>query len=97
MVNLRRRSQGGGAHAPNPERPASVAPIPAAPGLHEMWKKSPLSLSRTRGRPVPEEIEPALSPQPSQQRTGRVSALVACGIVVVVVIVVPPFGLEASE
>lgn len=68
VVDLRQRSRGGDAHAPNPERPASAAPIPAAPGLHDRWKKRPLSLSRTRGRPVPAEMLPALSPQASQQR-----------------------------
>jgi len=46
-------------------------------------------LSRMRGRPVPAEMLPALSPQPSQQRTGRVSALVGSGIVVVVIGIYP--------
>jgi len=94
VVDFRRRSGESGAHAPNPESPASAAPIPAAPGLHDRWNKRPLALSRTRGRPVPAEMLPALSPQPSQVRTtGRVSALAGSGIVVVVVIGSLPFGL----
>jgi hypothetical protein len=48
-----------------------------APGLHYRWKKRPLSRSRTRGRPVPAEMLPALSPQPWQWRTGREAASLA--------------------
>jgi DNA-binding XRE family transcriptional regulator len=75
VVDLRLpRSRVGGVSAPNPERLASAASIPTAPGSHDGWKKSPLVLSRTRGRPVPAETLPARSPQPSQLRTKRASA-----------------------
>jgi hypothetical protein len=65
-------------------------------GLQYRWKNCPLSLSCTRGRPVPAEMLPARSPQPLQQRTGRVAFVAGSGIVVVV-LWAPPFGLEALE
>ena len=46
-----------------------------APGLHDRWKNSPLALSRTRGRPVPAEMLPALSPQPDEIESPRMTTI----------------------
>ncbi len=48
-----------------------------------------------RGRPVPAEMLPALSPHFAQQRTGRVSVLVGSGTLVVTVIEAPSSVAEA--